>query len=30
MTRDSSEATLKAGDEVTARILSPVTITVEK
>lgn len=30
MTRDASEATLKAGDEVTARILSPVTITVEK
>jgi type IV secretory pathway VirB10-like protein len=30
MTRDSSEATIKAGDEVTARILSPVTITVEK
>lgn len=30
VTRDNSEATLKSGDEVTARILSPVTITVEK
>lgn len=30
MTRDASEATLKSGDEVTARILSPVTVTVEK
>jgi len=30
VTRDPSEATLKTGDEVTARILSPVTVTVEK
>lgn len=30
VTRDPSEATLKSGDEVTARILSPVTITVER
>src|SRR5262245_12324270 len=30
VTRDPSEATLKSGDEVTARILSPVTVTVEK
>ena len=30
MTRDSSEAMLKSGDELTARILSPVTVTVEK
>jgi len=29
-TGDRSEATLRAGEEVTARILSPVTITVEK
>jgi hypothetical protein len=30
VTRDPSEATLKSGDEITARILSPVTVTVEK
>jgi type IV secretory pathway VirB10-like protein len=30
VTRDPSEATLKSGDEVTARILSPVTVTIEK
>lgn len=30
VTRDPSEATLKSGDEVTARLISPVTVTIEK